>query len=127
MNNLNQVTVTGILTRNVDLRYTPTGTAIAEIGLAINEEYQGKKKTIYIDIIAFAKIAENAGKYLTKGAHILLTGKLQFDEWTDKETNQRRNKIRLLANNILFLSKNNNEECTTIVEDDDDIDREIPF
>lgn len=148
MANLNKVLLLGNLTRDPDLRYTPKGTAVAELGIAINRRTSDgnggwKDETTFVDITAWGSSAENAAKYLTKGRAVFIEGRLQLDTWDDKETGQKRNKLKVVAENIQFLpdGKGNtrtadDETRDPVVRNDglpvngtstDDFDEDIPF
>ena len=108
MANLNKVLLLGNLTRDPDLRHTPKGTAVAELGIAVNRRTQDgnggwRDETTFVDITAWGSSAENAAKYLTKGRAVFIEGRLQLDTWDDKETGQKRSKIKVVAENIQFL------------------------
>ncbi len=115
MANLNKVLLIGNLTRDPELRYTPKGTAVAQIGLAVNrvwndEQGQQKEEVTFIDIEAWGRLAETAGKYLTKGRPVFVEGRLKLDSWEDKETKQKRNRMKVVAETIQFLSAPRNAE-----------------
>jgi single-strand DNA-binding protein len=115
MASFNKVILVGNLTRDPELRYTPKGTAIAQIGLAVNrywtdEAGQKKEEVTFLDIEAWSRLAETAGKYLSKGSPVLVEGRLKLDSWEDKETKQKRNKIKIVAETIQFLSAPRNAE-----------------
>lgn len=109
MPNLNSVTLMGNMTRDPEIRYTPKGTAVGDIGLAvnrrvkINEEWQDE--TTFIDVTLWAKDAEFAEKYLTKGSPIFIQGRLQIDQWEDKQSGQKRSKLKVVAESIQGLQK----------------------
>jgi single-strand DNA-binding protein len=108
MANLNRVLLIGNLTRDPDLRYTPKGTAVTEIGLAVNRIYSGedgerKEETTFVDVTLWARLAEIAGQYLKKGRPVFIEGRLQLDTWDDKQTGQKRSKLRVVAENIQLL------------------------
>ena len=108
MANYNKVILMGNLTRDPELRYTPKGTAIARIGLAVNrvwrtETGETKEDVLFIDVEAFSRQAETVGQYLKKGSPILVEGRLRLDTWDDKQTNQKRSKILVTAENVRFL------------------------
>src|SRR5258706_14240569 len=97
MANFNKVILAGNLTRDPELRYTPKGTAIAKIGLAINRTWRNeagetKEEVTFVDVDAFGRTAETIGQYLKKGRPILLEGRLRLDTWDDKQTNQKKRK-----------------------------------
>ena len=108
MGNLNRVLLIGNLTRDPDLRYTPKGTAVTQIALAINRVYTGedgerKEETTFVDVTLWARLAEIAGQYLKKGRPVFIEGRLQLDTWDDKQTGQKRSKLRVVAENIQLL------------------------
>lgn len=108
MPEINTVTLTGRLTRDPDLKHTPSGLAICEIGLAVSRHYktkdgQTKEDTLFIEITAFDKQAEFLGDKLRKGRPIYVEGRLVFDQWEDKNTGQKRSKIEVRANRVQML------------------------
>src|ERR1700694_3665409 len=108
MANLNRVLLIGNLTRDPEVRYTPKGTAVAEIGLAVNRIYSGedgekKEETTFVDVTLWARQAEVAGQYLKKGRPVFIEGRLQLDTWDDKQTGQKRSKLRVVAENLQLL------------------------
>jgi single-strand DNA-binding protein len=108
MANLNRVLLIGNLTRDPEVRYTPKGTAVAEIGLAINRTYSGedgekKEETTFVDVTIWARQAEIAGQYLKKGRQVFIEGRLQLDTWDDKQTGQKRSRLRVVSENLQFI------------------------
>ncbi|HEY8961419.1 MAG TPA: single-stranded DNA-binding protein [Luteolibacter sp.] len=108
MANLNKVLLLGNLTRDPELRYTPKGTAVADIALAINrvwnnEQNQRQEETTYVDITLWGRQAELAQQYLTKGRGCFVEGRLQMDTWEDKATGQKRSKLKVVAESLQFL------------------------
>ena len=108
MANLNRVLLIGNLTRDPEVRYTPKGTAVTEIGLAVNRSYSGedgerKEETTFVDVTLWARQAEIAGQYLKKGRPVFIEGRLQLDTWDDKQTGQKRSKLRVVAENLQLL------------------------
>jgi single-strand DNA-binding protein len=108
MANLNRVLLIGNLTRDPELRYTPKGTAVTEIGLAINRIYSGedgekKEETTFVDVTLWARQAEVASQYLKKGRPVFIEGRLQLDTWDDKQTGQKRSRLRVVAENLQLL------------------------
>src|ERR1700692_108598 len=100
MANLNKVMLMGNLTRDPEVRYTPKGTAVAEIGLAVNRIYSGennekREETTFVDVTLWGRTAEVAGEYLKKGRPVFIEGRLQLDSWEDKQTGQKRNKLKV--------------------------------
>ena len=108
MANLNRVLLIGNLTRDPEVRYTPKGTAVAEIGLAVNRIYSGedgekKEETTFVDVTLWARQAEIAGQYLKKGRPVFIEGRLQLDTWDDKQTGQKRSRLRVVSENLQLL------------------------
>lgn len=107
MSSYNKVIVVGNLTRDLELRFTPQGTAVAEFGIAINETWKkdGQKQEYvsFFDCTLFGKSAEGLADYLKKGRKILVDGKLRQDRWEDEKTGQKRSKIKILVDRVTFL------------------------
>jgi single-strand DNA-binding protein len=108
MANLNRVLLIGNLTRDPEVRYTPKGTPVTEIGLAVNRVYSGedgekKEETTFVDVTLWARQAEIAGQYLKKGRPVFIEGRLQLDTWDDKQTGQKRSRLRVVAENLQLL------------------------
>ena len=108
MANLNKVMLIGNLTRDPELRYTPKGTAVAEIGMAINrvrtdEQGQRQEDTTFVDVTLWGRQAELAQQYLSKGRPVYIEGRLQMDTWEDKASCQKRSKLKVVGENMQFL------------------------
>lgn len=108
MANLNRVTLIGNLTRDVEVKYTGKGTAIADISIAVNRKWkdqdnQMKEETTFVDLTAFGKTAELAQQYLSKGSSCYFEGRLNLETWEDKTTQQKRTKIKVIIENMQFL------------------------
>jgi len=108
MASFNKVILVGNLTRDPELRYTPKGTAVAKIGLAVNrtwtsESGEKKEEVTFIDVDVFGRTAENVSQYMRKGRPILVEGRLRLDQWDDKQTGQKRSKLGVVAETIQFL------------------------
>lgn len=108
MANLNRVTLIGNLTREVEVKYTPKGTAIADISIAVNRKWkdqdnQMKEETTFVDLTAFGKTAELAQQYLAKGSSCYFEGRLNLETWEDKTTQQKRTKMKVIIENMQFL------------------------
>ena len=107
MANLNRVLLIGNLTRDPEVRYLPSGMAVCDLSMAINERYRSKtgetvESTCFVDVVAWAKQAETCGEYLRKGSPVFVEGSLQLDKWTSKE-GEARSKLRVKAGRIQFL------------------------
>jgi len=108
MASFNKVILVGNLTRDPELRYTPRGTAIAKIGLAVNrvwtnEAGEKKEDVTFVDVDVFGRTAENVGQYMRKGRPILIEGRLKLDQWDDKQTGQKKSKLGVVAETVQFL------------------------
>lgn len=102
---LNKVMLMGNLTRDPEIRYTPSGVACADFGLAVNEVWfddSGAKKenVCFVDVTAWEKGAEWAEKYLKKGAEVHIEGKLKLEQWDDKQTGGKRSKLKVIAQKL---------------------------
>ena len=109
MSSFNKVILLGNLTRDPQVRYTPGGTAVAEIGLAVNRTWFDQKsnsrrdETTFVDVTLWGRQAEVAGEYLAKGRQVLIEGRLQLDTWEDKESGQKRSKLRVVSENMKMV------------------------
>src|SRR5271170_4165252 len=102
MANLNKVMLMGNLTRDPEVRYTPKGTAVAELGMAINRYYSAengekREEVTFVDVTLWGRSAEIAGEYLKKGRPVFIEGRLQLDTWDDKQTGQKRSKLKVVG------------------------------
>ncbi len=109
MANLNKVMIIGNLTADPEVRTTPRGNSVAELRLAVNRVSSGpndgerREETTYLDVTCWGRTAEIAGQYLAKGRPVFIEGRLQQDTWEDKQTGQKRSKIRIVAENMQLL------------------------
>src|SRR4249920_2447793 len=109
MASFNKVILVGNLTRDPELRYTPKGTAIAKIGIAVNrvwtnEAGEKKEEVTFVDVDVFGRTAENVGQYMRKGSPIMIEGRLRLGTWDNKTTQQKRSKLGVVAETVQFLS-----------------------
>ncbi len=109
MPQINRVIISGRLTRDPELRYTPNGTAVINMGLASSRKYKDSsgewnEATTFLDTVAFAELAERCGEFLHKGSAVLMEGSLQSRSW-ETESGQKRSKIELKALRVQFLDK----------------------
>lgn len=108
MANLNKVMLIGNLTRDPEVRYTPKGTAVGDLGLAVNRRVSDgngnwNEEVTFIDVTVWGTNAENAQKYLHKGRGVFVEGRLQLDTWDDKQSGQKRSKLKVVAEVLQFL------------------------
>jgi single-strand DNA-binding protein len=108
MASFNRVVLMGNLTRDPEMRQTPSGAQVAEMRLAISETYrdrqtnQPKEITCYVDVVVWNKLAELCQQYLAKGRPVLVEGRLTYDEWKTPQ-GEARNKLRVRADTVKFL------------------------
>src|SRR5580692_3456897 len=115
MANLNRVLLIGNLTRDPEVRYTPKGTPVAEVSLAINRFTQSdngekKEEVTFVDVTLWARLAEISGEYLKRGKPVFIEGRLQLDTWDDKQTGQKRSRLRVVAENLQLLGSRQESE-----------------
>ena len=108
MANLNKVLLMGNLTKDPELRYTPKGTAVGDLAMAVNRRVSDgngnwSDETTFVDITVWGNTAENAQKYLSKGRGVFVEGRLQLDTWEDKQSGQKRSKLKIVAETLQFL------------------------
>ena len=103
---VNQVILMGNLTRDPELRQTPSGQSVVSFSLALNRAYKDQsgdwqEATDYIDVVAWGPLAERVSQYVTKGRRVLVQGRLQSRSW--EQDGQKRSKVEVLANDVTFL------------------------
>ena len=108
MASFNKVMIIGNLTRDPEIKYTPKGTAIADIGLAVNRNYttdsgEKREEVTFIDVTLWGRVAEIVGEYCKKGRPLFVEGRQQLDTWDDKATGQKRSKLKVVGENIQLL------------------------
>ena len=108
MASFNKVVLVGNLCKDVEVR-TVGATSVAQIRLAINEIFTSKsgekvEKTVFVDVEAWDRLADNCAKMVGRGCSVLIEGRLQMDEWDDKETGKKRSKIKVRADRVVFLT-----------------------
>lgn len=111
MASLNKVLLIGNLTRDPDLKYTPKGQAICEIGMAMNRRYlvdgEKREEVTYVDVTFWGKGAEIINQYMKKGSPIYVEGRLKLDSWDDKETGKKQSRLRITGEEFQFLGGKN--------------------
>lgn len=141
MASLNKVILLGNLTRDPELRYTPGGTAVADVRLAVNRTYvtngERRQETCYVGVVVWGKTAENVREYLKKGSQALIEGRLQTREWTGRD-GQKRSILEVVAESVQFLGGAKNGGRTARREEEaegqpaeapaeDSYDDDVPF
>lgn len=130
MNGFNKVILIGNLTKNPELRYTPSGTPVASFGLAVNRKYRQadelKEEVCYVDIVVFGKQAEHCGQYLSKGNGVIVDGRLQQRRW-ETEDGQKRSRHEVVAQTVTFLPKRQEQHAAeTGPPDEAGFEEELP-
>lgn len=118
MPNLNKVQLMGNLTRDPEIRFTPKGAAICEFGIAINRTWiddndQKQEETTFVDLTFFGKRAETIEKYVKKGQPIYVEGRLQLDQWEDRQSGQQRSRLKVVGEQFQFLASGKKEDRET--------------
>jgi len=109
MASFNKVILVGNLTRDPEVRYIPSGSAVCDISLAVNSQWtdrktnERKEEVTFVEVTLWGRTAEIAGEYLAKGRPVLIEGRLSLDSWEDKETGQKRSKLKVVADSMQLL------------------------
>lgn len=108
MASFNKVILLGNLTRDPEVRYTPKGSAVADLGIAVNRQYtldngEKREEVTFVDVTFWGRTAEIAGEYLKKGRPVFIEGRLQLDTWDDKQSGQKRSKLKVIGENMQLL------------------------
>lgn len=129
MAGFNKVILVGNLTKNPEVRYTPSGTPVTSFGLAVNRRFRQaddlKEEVCYIDIVVFGKQAEHCGQYLSKGNGVIVDGRLQQRRW-ETEDGQKRSKHEVVAQTVTFLPKRPDSGGEPLPADDTSYDYDEP-
>ena len=108
MASYNKVFLLGNLTRDPEVRYTPKGSAVADLGIAVNRQYtldtgEKREEVTFVDVTFWGRTAEVAGEYLKKGRSVFIEGRLQLDTWDDKQSGQKRSKLKVIGEMMQML------------------------
>lgn len=132
MASLNKVFLIGNLTRDPELRYTSTGTAVGDLNIAVNHRFtsrdtnEKKDEVVFVGVTVWGKQAEACGEYLTKGSSLFIEGRLQMDTWESKD-GQRRTRLRVVAQRVQFIGKPRGARVeANIGVSEKDIPQEVP-
>ena len=111
MPSLNKVMLMGNLTRDPELRVTPKGTPICQFGLAINRKFklesgESREEVIFVDVEAWGRQGETIAKFVTKGRPLFVEGRLKLDQWEDKNTKEKRSRLKVVLEQFEFLGDN---------------------
>jgi single-strand DNA-binding protein len=141
MASFNKVIIAGNLTRDVELRYTPSGTPVTDIGLAVNDRRKGQNgeyidEVSFIDVTLWSRTAEIADEYLSKGSNVMIEGRLKQESW--EKDGQKHYKIKVICERLVMLGKKSDSDGSSRRQSqpasaaeanysDDYSDNEIPF
>jgi single-strand DNA-binding protein len=108
MANLNKVMLIGNLTRDPELSYTPRGSAVCDLSLAINRSWtdehgEKKEEVTFVGVVLYGRLAEIAGEYLRKGRPVYIEGRLRQDSWEDRDTGKKQTKTRIVCESLQLL------------------------
>jgi single-strand DNA-binding protein len=108
MASFNKVILLGNVTRDPEIRYTPKGTAVTELGVALNRVYtsengERREEVTFVEVTLWGRTAEVAGEYLKKGRPVFIEGRLQLDTWDDKQSGQKRSKLKVVADGLQLI------------------------
>lgn len=111
---VNRVFLMGNLTRDVELKHTPTDQSVATIGLAVNRTFktregENREETTFVDCEAWGRTAEVMSQYLSKGRPVFIEGRLKLDQWEDRETGKNRSKLKVVIDNFEFVDARGGE------------------
>ena len=135
MSDLNEVVLSGRLTRDAELRYTPNGTAVTDIIVASNriwsKDSEKQEEATFVDVTIWGKQAESLAKYMTKGRHVMLTGRLKLNKW-ETEDGDKRSKLTVTAEKVNLTPGGNSggssgsSEAST-PKKKSQVEEEVPF
>jgi single-strand DNA-binding protein len=114
MASYNRVILVGNLTRDPEIKYIPSGTPVCEVGLALNERYKNTsgewvEDVTFVEVTLWARTAEVASEYLSKGSPVLIEGRLKLDTWENKE-GQKQSKLRVVCQRMQMLGGPSRDE-----------------
>ena len=127
MKHFNTIIIEGNLTREPQFGNSQSGTAIIKFSIANNQDFGQNKKTNFVDVVAFNKLAEICGKYLAKGSRVLISGELSQSTWKDKESGQQRSKFEVIASHVEFISSPQDRKPTAEQPDNGGFDTSFNF
>jgi single-strand DNA-binding protein len=138
MGSMNRVFLMGNVTRDPELRQTPSGSAVLEFGLAVSEKFKNKAgqmtdSVCFADVVAWDRLAEVCGEYLAKGSAVLIEGKLQYEQWQTQDGG-KRSRLRVRASRVEFVGRprKKDEEARPSVQNEgrempEEVAQEVPF
>jgi single-strand DNA-binding protein len=137
MSDLNEVVISGRLTRDAELRQTPTGTSVTDIIVASNriwsKDSDKQEEATFVDVTIWGKQAESLARYLTKGRHVMLTGRLKLNKW-ETEEGDRRSKLTVVAEKVNLTPGGTpggngytSDSATSVTKKKTQVEEEVPF
>lgn len=132
MPNWNHIEIIGHLTRDPELSFTPSQTAVCKGGIAETETWYGQDKqkhedTLFVDFVLFGKQAETFNKHLDKGDPVMIVGKLSLDQWDDKNTGAKRSRHKIKVDRFVFMPRKNGGKKQEASPPNNVPDADIPF
>ncbi|MEZ6103778.1 MAG: single-stranded DNA-binding protein [Pirellulaceae bacterium] len=125
MASYNRVVLVGNVTRNIELRYTQGGTPVTDLGLAVNERVKRGDTWVdeptYVEVTVWNRTAEVANEYLTKGSPVLIEGRLKMESWQDRETGQKRTRLKVICDRLQMLGRRDDNQPEPIEETGDTV------
>jgi len=112
MAGLNKMTIIGHLGRDPEVRITNSGMSVTNFSVAVTEKSKGEEKTLWFKVITFDSLANICGEYLKKGRQVYIEGRLQLDEWTDRD-GKTRTSLEIVANSMIMLGSGNGTSTTS--------------
>jgi single-strand DNA-binding protein len=127
--NYQKTQIIGRLTKDVELKHTPTGTAVGKTTIAVSANHKNKDETLFMPIVMFGITAENAAKFIQKGSGLFVEGRLKEEKWDDKATGQKRSMMTLVVDNMQFLDskRDGGSKPQASSQEQDDSHDDIPF
>ena len=110
MASLNKVFLLGNLTRDPDLRGLPSGQSVCELRLAVSRRFQNSngqevEDTCFVDVVVWGRSANNCKQFLSKGSQVMVEGRLQLDQWEDRNSGGQRQRLRVVAEQVQFMNR----------------------
>ena len=134
MASFNRVILMGNITRDIELRHTPSGTSVVELGLAVNDRRKGPTgewvdETTFVDVTLWGRTAEVASEYLSKGSPVMIEGRLKLDQW--EQEGQKRSKLRVIGERMQLIGTRGERSGGSYQKpqqaNDGPVDDDIPF
>ncbi len=115
MAGLNKMTIIGHLGRDPEVRTTNSGMSVTNFSVAVTEKSKGEEKTLWFKVITFNSLADICGEYLKKGRQVYIEGRLQLDEWTDRD-GKTRTSLEIVANSMVMLGSGNGTSTSSVTD-----------